>query len=301
MTGRATRRYPAIQLDWSSRPSDADLDLLLARLDNGALTAITESGGGWQVFFDTAAARNAAMTFLASQPFGVTGRTVDVPDDGWAVRSQASLTPIRAGGIVVTPPWCLDDPVVTSADAAHVVVIRPSMGFGTGHHASTRLALSLVQSVPLAAMHVLDIGTGSGVLAIAARKLGAAAVDAIDPDPDALASAAENLALNEATNVRLLGIDFAELDAASGPGRYGVVLANLTGGLLTTIASRIRQALERRGWLVASGIETGEAAEVMAAFARSGFAVDGRLEEGGWVGLRLRVAEATSPTVSTAR
>lgn len=301
MTGRASHRAPAIQLGWSRRPSDADLETLLATLDNGGLAAVAESDDGWQAFFDSADARDAALAGLEDRPFGVTGRAVDVPDDGWAERSQASLTPIRAGAIVVTPPWGLDDPIGTSPGVEHVIIIRPSMGFGTGHHASTRLALCLLQSTPVAGTRVLDVGTGSGVLAIAARRLGAVSVDAIDPDPDAVASAAENLALNAATDVRLLPIDFADLDPVAGPGRYGVVLANLTGAMLGRFATRIGQALDGRGRLIASGIETGEATEVIAAFERSGFAVEDRLDESGWVGLRLRVADATSPTASTTR
>src|SRR5262249_27681807 len=135
------------------------------------------------------------------------------------------------------------------------IVIPPSMGFGTGHHATTRLCLEALQHVPVEGQTVVDVGTGSGVLAIAADRLGAARVSAIDVDPDAIESARENLALNpEATHVRF---EVADLASASLP-IAGIVTANLTGALLARAAARLLGAARNGGILILSGLMRAE-------------------------------------------
>ena len=121
-----------------------------------------------------------------------------------------------------------------------VIEIEPSRGFGTGHHQSTRLCLVLLQSRKLASQTVIDVGTGSGVLAIAAAKLGAAFVSAIDVDPDAIENARENISRNGVDAIVEAHVrDLTE--AALSPA--DVVIANLTGTLL----ARHAEALSRAG------------------------------------------------------
>jgi len=128
------------------------------------------------------------------------------------------------------------------------------MGFGTGHHATTRLMLNALQTVDLKDRTVLDIGCGSGVLAIAGVMLGARSALGIDIDPDALANATENADLNKvATAVRFEEGDFRELSSPA-----DVVLANLTGGLLEQSAPKLAALVAPGGWLIVSGFMESE-------------------------------------------
>lgn len=290
------RRYAAIEFSWDSRPEDADIERLMADVDDGSLSGVEDQELTWRAFFDTARARDRVLASLGPLPSHWQVRAVDVDDEGWAERSQASIGPVRVGRLVVTPPWRLADPVAAEPGVDHVIVINPSMGFGTGHHASTRLSLSLLQTVALDGRRVIDIGTGSGVLALAARALGASGVDAVDNDADALMSARENVRRNGADgDVRLIEADLGALVPAAPT--HDVVMANLTGATLGRHAADLAGLCRPGGTLVASGLETGEVESVTAAMTEAGWRLVSRAEEEGWVGL-LFERTATSPTGS---
>lgn len=307
------RLYPAITVTW---PTPADLDRaerLVADLDGFSVTAVEERDDSLRVFFATPDERDRALAALGEQA-GLRATALDVPDDDWAARSQAALDPITVGDITITPPWRLTPDV--RARARHLIVIQPSMGFGTGHHATTRRCLEWLQRTPLTGARVLDAGTGSGVLALAAAALGAARVDAIDVDPDALASAQENIELNDADHARDPGgaralttrrVTLHEMglsQAGALGGGFDVLLANLTGGLLCREAARFAPLAARNAQLIASGFQTHEAATVIGALTDAGWRLDGQTTEQDWVGIRLiraTPAPVTSPRPSTAR
>jgi ribosomal protein L11 methyltransferase len=242
--------YPALDLTWQQTNGAAELlELLYASLDDFDPLAIHEheTGDGLRVFFRNGARRDDAAAALGREFAGRLRqlKSVDVPDERWAERSQAQLTPVRVGGIVVAPPWD-----VPSSSSLHVVVIQPSMGFGTGHHATTRLCLQLLQQRPPAGTSVVDVGTGSGVLAIAAWKLGASRVVAVDCDPDALDNARDNLELNGASDaITLINADLGVFDGPSG----GTVTANLTSAALQRYARELRRVVQPGGQLIVSG------------------------------------------------
>jgi ribosomal protein L11 methyltransferase len=157
------------------------------------------------------------------------------------------------------------------------------MGFGTGHHATTRLCLAALQTIELNGKSVLDVGTGSGVLAIAAAHLGAARVLGIDNDPDALKSARENLVLNPDAGRTVF--ELADLGEYTLPA-VDVVTANLTGALLTRAAPLLLAALCPGGILIVSGLLTLERRDVSRTFEPA--AIVWEQEEDGWVGIAFR-------------
>lgn len=243
-----------------------------AALTDYHVTAITEGDEVWRVFFHDAEERDRAASGLRATFDGLSLEPVDVPDEDWAARSQASLRAVHVGRVIVAPPW----------DAPVTIVVQPSMGFGTGHHATTRLCLAALQQVDLRGKTVIDVGTGSGVLAIAASLLGAANVIGIDDDADAVSAARENLSLNPRARVTLQVGDLK--DAA--PANADVVLANLTGALLVSAVDRLTQLTDSEGRLILSGFMAREERDVLQAFAP--LAVEHRAQEEDWLCVTLR-------------
>jgi len=278
------RIWPALTLtfptlDSTGRAASTLQDLVSAELDGLDVAAIAEEPDErWQVFFGDEARRAAAAAAL-SAAFGTTDLVVtalDVPDGDWARRSQATLGAVRAGDIVVTPPW---DPAASAGGGTRTIVIEPAMGFGSGHHATTRLCLVALQRLDLHGRRVLDIGTGSGVLALAAARLGAAAVLAIDVDADALDNARLNARLNGDPAV----VEFRMMDfRREMPAPADVVVANLTGGMLAASAAEVVGSVAAGGALILSGMTRDEREHVLAAFAGS-CTVEWTAEEDGWV------------------
>lgn len=289
-----SRRYPALDLISPTAPSEERLAQIVADLQDAHLTAVEERETSTRLFFLSSEARDRAAAELRTEP-DLAVETVDVSDEDWAARSQASLTPVKVGRIIVAPPWA----AVRDAEDL-LVVIQPSMGFGTGHHPSTRLCLRLLQECRLDDAAVLDLGTGSGVLAIAARRLGAARVLAIDNDPDALTSARENVALNGVE--KFVSLEQTDLGAPQAPPldharrAFDLVLANLSAAVLLRYTRELQARVAAGGVLVAGGFGVSDEADVQQAFARAGLVACVRAEEDGWVALRV-----TSPRSSRAR
>lgn len=278
-----SRTFPALQVSWRSPPEDGAVDLLLAEIDAETPTAVDEVTNGIRVFFPSAALRDRALARVREFSPTSVCTPVDIPDDNWAARSQASLGHVTVGRIIVAPPWCKEP---DRPDRIRVV-IQPSMGFGTGHHASTRLCLRLLQELDVHGKRVIDVGTGSGVLAIAAATLGANRVLAVDADPDALAAAADNLRLNgtpESVELRQADLETSENRIHN---RFDIVLANLTGFLLIRHARTLSRLAADRGALIVSGFEKDEADGVSEAVEALGWTQDSRLDEEGWAGLML--------------
>lgn len=236
-----------------------------------------------RVYFFSARARDAARLAIARAlgPDGARTAPVDVSDGGWAARSQAGLRAVQVGDVVVAPPW---DAPASTANARTVVSIEPSMGFGTGHHASTRLCLLALQRARdrlRTSRRVVDLGTGSGVLAIAAALLGARTVIAVERDPDALGNARDNIRRNRvADRVTLLAGDLADVALHAGE----VVTANLTGTFFARHAPAVLRCVRPGGLLLASGITAGEGRAARAAL-EPPLLLRERTAEDEWIGL----------------
>lgn len=210
-----------------------------------------------------------------------------VPEEDWLAVWRSGLAARRIGErIVVAPTWV--DPMARPGDV--VIRIDPQMAFGTGEHASTRGVLRLVQQALRPGERVLDVGTGSAILAIAAAMLGARQVTAVESDVEAIGNARDNVDLNgvaDRVSVMHARVDDAFL-ANAGAGAYDGILANVLSGVLVPLLPAFRSVLAPAGWAILAGILAEESATVRARAAEAGFAVEAEDAEEQWWGVLLR-------------
>ena len=212
-----------------------------------------------------------------------------VHEADWAAAWKAHFPVLRVGRrLVIRPTWRRH----RRREGDVVIALDPGMAFGTGLHPTTRLCLAALEQVAddrarraggatAPPMRVLDVGTGSGILAIAAALLGADRVVALDPDPIAVDAARSNAGRN-----RLAGrIDVRQGSVPSGEPPFDVVLANLIASLLVGLAAALAMEVRPGCTLIASGIFINREADVVAAFGAVGLSVTERAAEGEWVAL----------------
>jgi ribosomal protein L11 methyltransferase len=217
-------------------------------------------------------------------------RTRVVHEEDWAEAWKAHFPVLRVGRrLVIRPTWRRH----RSQPGEVVVALDPGMAFGTGLHPTTRLCLALVESLAdrgvLAGTRVLDVGCGSGILGIAAAKLGATVVVGLDPDPIAIEATVANARRNRL--VRRVRARRGTLPSGEGP--FDVVLANLIASLLVELAPGLRDELVPGGTLIASGIFVDRESEVRDALAAARLTVAGRSAEGDWVALEASRIESS--------
>lgn len=209
-------------------------------------------------------------------------RTKLVEEAEWAEAWKDHFPVMRVGRrLVIRPTWRRHRRKVGDV----VLALDPGMAFGTGLHPTTRLCLAAVESLSdrggLSGARVLDVGCGSGILAIAALKLGAASAVGVDTDSIAIEATTANARRNSLA--RRLQARTGSLP--TGQDRFDVVLANLIAGVLVALAVGLRDEVRPGGRLLASGIFTDREEDVVSAFTAVGLAVDRRTTEGEWVAL----------------
>jgi ribosomal protein L11 methyltransferase len=256
---------------------------------DAALAALFEMGSegvqetGDELVTHYPAGTDAALVtaaVMAADP-GAEVSTMLVPTVDWSEEWKKGVGAHDLGPLSIVPPWLAE-----GRDPARTVVIDPAMAFGTGEHETTRGVVRLLPAVIRVGDRVADLGAGSAVLAIAAAKLGAAHVVAIELDRDAIANAEENVQRNGVTGrVTVLEGDAGVLLPLVAPVR--VVLANIISSVLTALLPAIAAALTADGEAVLSGILVAERDEMLEVLDGSGWTVLGEDVEGSWWSARI--------------
>jgi len=200
-----------------------------------------------------------------------------VDDKDWLESWKAEFVPIRIGAFLVRPTWS----EAVAGDSVELV-LDPGMAFGTGLHPTTQQCLEALSTLPLEGKSALDVGTGSGILAIAAAKRGASPVVAVDTDSLAVGAARENAVRNG------VAIPVGEGSAADVPGRFDVVIANIVSPVLQRIAPDLAARLSGGGTLLVAGISAPAERATREALEAARLEVLDRTVRDDWVALALR-------------
>lgn len=218
-------------------------------------------------------------------------QTVSLREEDWATSWQKYYQPIPVGKrVYIVPDWMRGQEV---PDGRAPLYLNPGLTFGTGAHATTQLCLELLEEVLHPGDKVLDLGCGSGILAIAALILGASRAVGVDIDPKAADVAFENAALNGVGPDRLSVyagdvLTDKKLATKLEPGQNRVALANIVADVIIPLSAKAGEFLTTDGVFLTSGVIDGRQDEVRAALERNGFAVTRHLERGGWHAFEAR-------------
>jgi ribosomal protein L11 methyltransferase len=213
----------------------------------------------------------------------------------WSIRWRDGLAPRHFGKLTVVPSWLPE----AAGPGPHTVVLDPESAFGSGEHGSTRVALTLLEQLLRPGHVVLDLGSGSGILAIAAVKLGAARAVGIEMDAEANPVAVRNAARNGVSGrVQFLEGDAGTLAPLVGPA--GLVLSNILRTANTALLPAIARASEPGGLTIFSGMELGEAPEFRQTLGDAGFSITQETVDEGWWGVAARTG-TTCPEPASER
>ncbi len=267
-----------------------DVGELLSRLDDPSLQGAWEDEGSVHLYWaedqwneDRLSLIRRILTDLAPSIGDIALSIRRVPAQDWNEAWARSVRPLHVGRLVIRPSW---EPVTLDAGDIEVI-LDPKQAFGTGHHATTRMLLKWLQKDMYGGEQVLDVGTGSGILAMAAIKLGAASAVGVEIDPIAVECAREYVVQNELKD-RIDIICGTLADLPQERRRVAdLVLANLDRQTVLDLASDLVGLASEGARIMVSGILTDQAEEIVERFSNLGLVCADRCEDEGWVAMKF--------------
>ena len=268
--------------------SDIDLKTCYGDLIDESILNADKTIGSVSVFLPAERPFTDVMAFvkerLASEGIEAKFEVIGVNEEDWANSWKAYYKPLHIGKrMVIVPKWEHYEPKAGEI----IVTMDPGMAFGTGTHETTRLVIELLEELVTPGMKVLDVGCGSGILAICAAKLGATCCRAYDIDPVAVRVARENIA---DSGEKCVTCDVSDLlkgvDLSDGP--YDLICANIVADIIIRMAPDVARYMKEDAILLASGIITERAEEVIGHLEANGLDVARRCDDNGWCALVVK-------------
>jgi ribosomal protein L11 methyltransferase len=265
--------------------SDIDLDSVYGDLIDESILNADKTIASVSVYVPEERSYKDALAFinerLDAEKLEARIEVIGVDEEDWANSWKQYYKPLHIGGrIVVVPAWEKYEP----KDGEIIVTMDPGMAFGTGSHETTRLEIELLQKYVKEGCSMLDVGTGSGILAICASKLGAGYCEAYDIDPMAVRVAKENVAGAGITNIKC---GQSNLLADIPVRRYDVICANIVADIILRMLPDIPKFMHKGTVLLASGIISERRDEILSALDGNGLRAVDVLEDNGWCAIGI--------------
>ena len=210
---------------------------------------------------------------------GIVSKTHFIAEKNWNALWESNFSPI-----VVSDQLLIKAPFHTVEEKyPYLITIRPKMAFGTGHHETTYMMLSAMLGMKWQGQSVLDYGSGTAILSVAARMMGAGPVTAVDIQPEAASNAIEHMQLNEVTGIRVLTGDLSSVKGET----YEIILANINRNVIMESLKELFKMLPEHGMLLISGILNTDREKVFVKAREVGFSISTTQERGAWICAKL--------------
>ena len=268
--------------------SDVDLKTCYGDLIDESILNADKTIASVSVFIPVDRNYNEALTFLnercAENGIDATVEVVGVNEEDWANSWKEYYKPLHIGErIVIVPAW----EHYEKQPKDIIVTMDPGMAFGTGTHETTRLVIGLLEKYAAKGQRMLDVGCGSGILAICASKLGADECYAYDIDEVAVRVAEDNVLSNNCENIICKQSDLLK-DVDLSCGKFDLITANIVADIIIRMIPDVGCYMKDDAVLLASGIITERAEEVISALSEKVLTIKERLDDNGWCGLAVR-------------
>ncbi|MEM7381954.1 MAG: 50S ribosomal protein L11 methyltransferase [Bacteroidota bacterium] len=266
-----------LEYRFSIVPRELATEILIAELGELGFESFVETSEGVLAYIQKKDASDTILDsvhILAQEDFTITYETREIAKENWNALWEQNFEPIEVGDLCVVRA-----PFHEARGLKYEIVIEPKMSFGTGHHETTHLILQLLLELDCEGQTVLDMGCGTGVLAILAAMKGAAAVDAIDIDSWSYENTLENASRNGQEHIDVYQGDVSALKKGK---KYDLILANINRNVLLADIPSYAEHLQAGGQLVLSGFYTEDLSLISQRSGDQGLQLDHKLQKNNW-------------------
>jgi len=268
-------QYSKIEI---SVDNEAMREILIAELSEIGYTGFEETDTSLNAFIKGESYSQSTLDVVLTK-YQLSHSTSSIEKQNWNALWESNFEPVQVGDFVAVragfhPP---------ATEVKHEIIITPKMSFGTGHHGTTYSVMLLMESIDFQGKSVFDFGTGTGILAILAEKLGAVEVLAVDNDPWCIENASENSLINHCNHIDIQLFDTAETNK-----QYDIVIANINKNIILDNLALLAKAVKSGGTILLSGLLVMDESDILTACKTWGWTHQRTLEKEGWIALHLK-------------